>query len=98
MGEARSVRVRYTRTVLRQIDAAVAHLNAQNPQAASGLEERILAVIALLQTHPRSARETSRSNIRRFPLGSYPYLLDYSADEDEIVLRRFRQASRRPLT
>ena len=35
---------------------------------------------------------------RRFPLGNYPHLLDYSADEDEIVLRRFRHTSRRPLT
>ena len=97
MGEARPLRVRYTRTALRQIEAAVAYLNAQNPQAARGLQERIFAVVALLRTHPRSARETSRRNIRRFPLGTYPYLLDYSADEDELVLRRFRHTSRRPL-
>ena len=97
MGEARPVKVRYTRTVLRQIDAAVTYLEGQNPQAARGLQERLLAVIALLQTHPHSARTTSRRNIRRFPLGTYPYLLDYSADEDEIVLRRLRHTSRRPL-
>lgn len=97
MGEARTVKVRYTRTALRQIDEAVSYLKAQNPQAARGLQERVLSIVALLQAHPHSARETSRRNIRRFPLGTYPYLIDYSADENEIVLRRFRHTSRRPL-
>ena len=97
MGEARLVKVRYTRTIIRQIDAALTHLKAQNPRAARGLQERISAVVVLLQTHPLSARETSRRNIRRFPLGTYPYLLDYSVGDDEIVLRRFRHTSRRPL-
>ncbi len=97
MGEAQSVKVRYTRTIIRQIDAAVTYLKAQNPQAARGLQERILTVVALLQAHPQSARATSRQDIRRFPLGTYPYLLDYSADEDEIVLRRLRHTSRKPL-
>jgi toxin ParE1/3/4 len=98
VGEARLVRVRYTRTALRQIDAAVGYLKAENPQAARGLQERILGILAQLQTHPHSARRTSRPNIRRVPLGTYPYLLDYSADESEIVVRRFRHAARRPLT
>ena len=91
------MKVRYTRTIIRQIDTAATHLATQNPQAARGLRDRISAVVALLQMHPRSARETSKRNIRRFPLGTYPYLLDYSVGEDEIVLRRFRHASRRPL-
>lgn len=70
MGEARLVKVRYTRTILRQIDVAVAHLKAQNPKAAGGLQERFHTVVALLQMHPHSARVTSRRNIRRFLLGT----------------------------
>ena len=97
MGEARLVKVRYTRTIIRQIDAALTHLETQNPKAARGLQERISVVVVLLQTHPLGARETSRRNIRRFPLGTYPYLLDYSVGDDEIVLRRFRHTSRRSL-
>lgn len=97
MGEARRVRVRYTRTALRQIDAAVGYLKAQNPQAARGLQERILDILAPLQAHPHSTRSTSRPNIRRVPLGTHPSLLDYSADESEIVVRRLRHTARRPL-
>ena len=97
MGEARPVKVRYTRTVLRRIDAAATFLKPQNPPAARGLQEGILAVVARLRTHPHSARETSRRNIRRLPPGTYPYLLDCSVEKDEIMLRRFRHTSRRPL-
>ena len=91
------MKVRYTRTILRQIDAAVTHLKAQNPQSARGLQDHISAVVVLLQAHPRNARETSRRTIRRFPLGTHPYLSDCSVGDDEIVLRRFRHTSRRPL-
>jgi len=43
-------------------------------------------------------RVTSLRHIRRFPLGSYPYLIDYSVETEEIVVRRFRHTARRPLS
>ncbi|WP_407519705.1 type II toxin-antitoxin system RelE/ParE family toxin [Methylobacterium oryzisoli] len=91
------MRVRYTLTAARQIEAALDYLAAHSPQAARGLQDRILSVVALLQAHPQTGRMTSRSHIRRFPLGTHPYLLDYAATDDEIVVRRFRHAARRPL-
>ncbi len=98
MGEVWSVRVRYTLTAARQIEAALDFLAQEAPHAASGLQARILAVVALLQAHPQAGRLTSKQGIRRFPLNSYPYLIDYRVTDEAIVVRRFRHAVRRPLS
>ncbi|MET0367990.1 MAG: type II toxin-antitoxin system RelE/ParE family toxin [Methylobacterium sp.] len=92
------MRVRYTRTAARQIASALDYLAADSPVAAQGLSERLQSVMALLREHPFMGRVTSLRHIRRFPLGSYPYLIDYSVETDEIVVRRFRHTARRPLS
>lgn len=66
--------------------------------AAQNMAERIQSVMGLLGEHPMMGRGTSTRHIRRFPLGSYPYLIDYSIEADEIVVRRFRHTARRPLS
>lgn len=91
------MRVRYTLTAARQIEASLDYLAARSQQAAQGLQARIQSVIALLQMHPHAGRATSIRHIRRIPIGVYPYVLDYAATENEIVVRRFRHASQRPL-
>ena len=98
MGEVWSVRVRYTLTAARQIEAALDFLASESPQAALRLQERILSVVALLQAHPQAGRLTSKRGIRRFPLGSFPYLIDYRATDRDIIVRRFRHTARRPLS
>lgn len=90
--------VRYTLTAARQIEAALDFLAQESPQAAFGLRERILSVVALLQAHPQAGRLTSKRDIRRFPLNPYPYLIDYRVAGEEIVVRRFRHTARRPLS
>ena len=92
------MRVRYTRTAARQIEAALHYLAAASPVAAQDLGERLLAVMNLLREQPYMGHMTSIRHIRRFPLSRYPYLVDYSVEGDEIVVRRFRHASRRPLS
>jgi plasmid stabilization system protein ParE len=92
------VRVRYTLTAARQIEAALDFLAQTSPRAASGLQERILSVVRLLQVHPQAGRSTSKRGIRRFPLSSFPYLIDYRVAEEEIIIRRFRHTARRPLS
>ncbi len=92
------MRVRYTLTAARQVEAALDYLAAQSPDAARGLRARLLAVTVLLEAHPFMGHKTSVGHIRRFPLGTHPYLLDYSIGRDAIIVRRFRHASRRPLS
>ena len=42
-------------------------------------------------------RTMSEKNIRRLPVSPYPYLIDYRANADDIIIMRFRHAARRPL-
>ena len=89
--------VRYTLAATRQIEAALDYLAACSPEAARALRDRVLPVLAHLDAHPHMGHMTSLRHIRRFPLGTHPYLVDYSIDEEGITVRRFRHASRRPL-
>ena len=89
--------VRYTLAATRQIEAALDYLAACSPEAARALRDRVLTVLAHLDAHPHMGHMTSLRHIRRFPLGTHPYLVDYSIDEEGITVRRFRHASRRPL-
>ena len=61
------------------------------------MRDRIVALIALLQDHPYSGRQTTRANVRRLPVNPYPYLIDYRVTATEIVIMRFRHAAWRPL-
>jgi toxin ParE1/3/4 len=41
-----------------------------------------------------AGRPTSRVGVRRLSLAPYPYLVDYRAGADEIVILRFRHTAR----
>ena len=97
MEEAWPVNVRYTRRALAQIDAALTYIEAQSPQGATHVHERIVALVSLLQQRPYVGRPTSRRNIRRLSTNPYPYLIDYRVAGNEIVIMRFRHAARRPI-
>ena len=97
MEEAWPVNVRYSRRALAQIDEALTYIEAQSPQGAVHVRDRILALISLLQERPYAGRATSRPNVRRLPTNPYPYLIDYRVGENEIVVLRFRHSARRPL-
>nr|WP_276082278.1 type II toxin-antitoxin system RelE/ParE family toxin [Methylobacterium sp. GC_Met_2] len=98
MGETWTVSVRYTLTAARQVEAALDDPAAQSPEAARGLRERLLVVTTLLEAHPFMGHGTSVRHIRRFPRGTYPCLVDDSIGRDAIIVRRFRHASRQPLS
>lgn len=91
------MRLRYTRTALRQIEDALSYIAMRSPQGAAGLRERILAAAALVQDHPRAAQATSRQNTRRVVLTPYPYVIFYRVAADEVVITRLRHAARKPL-
>ena len=76
------MRLRYTRTALRQIEDALSYTAVRSPQGAAGMRERILAAAALVQDHPRAAQATSRPNTRRVALTPYPYVLFYRIAAD----------------
>jgi toxin ParE1/3/4 len=91
------LRLRYTRTALRQIEEALSYIHARSPQGAAGLRERILAAVDLLQDYPLAGQATSRQKSRRLVPTPYPYVLFYRVAAKEVVISRLRHTARRPL-
>ncbi|MBK3665956.1 type II toxin-antitoxin system RelE/ParE family toxin [Bradyrhizobium diazoefficiens] len=96
MGQARAVKVRYTKRALAQVDEVLTYIDERSPQGAEHVRDRIVALIALLQDHPYAGRQTTRAHVRRLPVNPHPYLIDYRVTTTEIVIMRFRHAARRP--
>ncbi|MCA1467567.1 MULTISPECIES: type II toxin-antitoxin system RelE/ParE family toxin [unclassified Bradyrhizobium] len=96
MGQARAVKVRYTKRALAQIDQVLTYIEVRSPQGAGHVRDRIVALIALLENYPYAGRTTTRAYVRRLPVNPYPYLIDYRVTATEIVIMRFRHAARRP--
>lgn len=97
MGEVWPVKLRYTTRAVAQITAALDYVNERSPQGARAISDRLEALAALLQEQPHAGHMTDRPGVRRLVTAPYPYLIDYRASADEIVIFRFRHAARRPL-
>ena len=91
------MRLRWQRRALRQVEDALEHVAARSPQGAAEIEARLRAITALLQLQSLAGRKTSVPGVRRIFLTPYPYLIDYFADDEEIVIQRFRHTARKPL-
>jgi toxin ParE1/3/4 len=90
------LRVRFSATALRQIDKALSYVAERSPSGAAKIEARVSAMSALLELQPQAGLKTRVPRVRRIFLTPYPYLIDYEASDDEIVVLRFRHTSRNP--
>jgi toxin ParE1/3/4 len=90
------VKLRYTKTALRQIEQTLSHIETQSPQGALRVAERTETVLAMVLDHPRVGQATSRQGVRRVMVTPYPYVIFYRVTDAEIVVMRFRHAARRP--
>lgn len=97
MGQVRPVRLRYTLTVLRQIEQVLNYVGAWSPRGGVSIRDRLVTAIALVQEHPYAEQATSRRITRRVLLTPYPSILFYRITEDEIIVTRLRHAARQPL-
>jgi toxin ParE1/3/4 len=52
-------------------------------------------VIEHLRRFPLSAQQTDRPDVRRAVVGRYPYLVFYTVEPDEIIIRNIRHGARR---
>ena len=91
------MRLRYSRRALQQIDKALGYIAARSPQGAARVEQRITALTTLLRMQPNIGTRTRFPGVRRVYLIPYPYLIDYHASDDEIVVLRFRHTARKPI-
>ena len=90
------MKLRYPKRALEQIDKALGYVAERSPSGAAKIEARISAMLALAQIQPHAGVRTRLSGVRRIFLTPYPYLIEYHAGEDEIVVLRFRHTSRNP--
>ena len=96
MGQARSLRLRYTRVALADLDSILSYITEQSPGGAKRVHARILAIIDLISRHPEAGTRTDDPSIRRMVVNPYPYLVFYEATPDALIIHAVRHAARDP--
>jgi toxin ParE1/3/4 len=96
LGEARPVKVRYTRPALADLNSILDYIAAHSPQGAKRVQARIRYIIDLVALHPEIGTRTNDPVIRRTTTLPYPYLVFYELAETEIIIHAVRHAARNP--
>ena len=90
------MRLRVTRRVATQIAKALEYIEADSPQGANHVRERIQTLFRLLEQHPYAGQATDLPGVRRLTLSPYPYLIFYRVTDSEVIVQRMRHTSRQP--
>ena len=90
------MRLRVTKRAATQIEKALDCIEAESPQGANHVRERIQTLFRLLTQHPYAGQATDLPGVRRLTLSPYPYLIFYRVTDDEVIVQRMRHTSRRP--
>ena len=69
------MRLRVTKRGATQIEKALDYIEAESPQAANRMRERIQTLFLLLAHHPYAGQLTDLSGVRRLVVSPYPYLI-----------------------
>ena len=78
-GEARSLKLRFSRPVAQQLDRVLAYIAERSPQGAQHVQARLPEIMNLLVLYPSSGAETARHGERRLlasPLSVRDHLPD----------------------
>src|SRR5277367_4181993 len=95
--ERRSVRVRWLRRALANLDEEAEYIAADNPAAAGRLVLRILAAADLLRENPAMGRAGRVPGTRELVVPETPYIVPYRVRRDIVeILRVFHGARRWP--
>jgi toxin ParE1/3/4 len=88
--------LRVTRRAATQIEKALDFIEADSPQGANHVRERIQTLFHLLAHHPYAGQATDLPGVRRLTLSPYPYLIFYRITDSEVIVQRMRHTSRQP--
>ena len=89
------MRVRWTETAFAELNEIRSYIERENPAAARATVIRIEQVTARLGQFPRMGSATDSPGVRVFPALPFPYLIFYTIEAGEVVIRNVRHASRR---
>ena len=98
MGEARTLKLRYTSIALAELDTILTYVTERSPQGARNVQRRIQGMIGLLAEHPHLGQTTTHPRLRRLAVVPYPYLVFYEVTEAEVIVIGVRHAARDPET
>jgi toxin ParE1/3/4 len=90
------VKLRYTLRAAEELDQVLSYIEERSPQGANHVKARIKAITDLIALHPHSGRLTNMRRLRRVVVHPYPYLIFYTATDNEVVIHGVRHAARRP--
>ena len=90
------MKLRVTRRAATQIEKALDYIEAESPQGANRMRERIGTLLLLLEQHPYAGQSTDLPGVRRLVVSPYPYLIFYRVTDDEVIVQRMRHTARRP--
>ena len=90
------MRLRFTRRAATQIAKALEYIEADSPQGANHVRERIRTLFRLLEQHPYAGQATDLPGVRRLTLSPYPYLIFYRVTDSEVIVQRMRHTARQP--
>ena len=90
------MKVRYSNLALVELDAILANIHAENPDAAASFQARVRRVVERIAQFPEGAQEVAeRAGVRRVPLLRYPYVIHYTINDDEVMILRIVHGARR---
>ena len=81
------MRLRVTRRAATQIAKALEYIEADSPQGANHVRERIQTLFRLLEQHPYAGQATDLPGVRRLTLSPYPYLIFYRVTDSEVIVQ-----------
>ena len=97
MGEARSVKLRYTRKAAAELSEVLDYIAERSPVGERSVAHRLQDMLALIEQYPEIGRPLSRGHLRRLALTPYPYLIFYRITRDGPVIHGVRHSARKPL-
>ena len=86
--------IRFTETAFAELADIHEYIAKHNPAAARAVVARIEQVITSIGEFPQMARPVDGSNIRVFPTPPFPFLIFYTAEHTEVIIRNIRYAGR----
>ncbi len=95
MGQVRLVKVRYTKSALKQLTSVLDYIQMHSPRGAQSVREQISELLNVLETHPLIGVRTNDPRIRRIVATPYPYVVLYEVREGEIIIRSVRHGARK---
>src|SRR4051794_27393102 len=88
------MRLRVTDTAFAELNDIADYIARDNPTAAKAVVTRIEEVFTRIRDFPQIARVADTSGLRIFPVRPFPYLVFYSIEQDEIIIRNIRHGAR----